>query len=137
MNTTEMAFIGYIAWYLFLLGWIAMLRGGLTASKQKAANSFRPDGSDVSEFSGRLCRAHANCYESFPYFGGILLFAMASDMMAITDSLALLMLAARIIQSSIHLHSTSIMAIQIRFVFFLGQFIIAIYWLVQLILNHY
>ena len=70
MAPTITALLVYILWMLLLLGMLAGLRTTLSLSGQKKANSFNPDGSDVSEFSNRLCRAHANCYESFPIFGG-------------------------------------------------------------------
>lgn len=83
----------------------------------KKANSFNPDGSDVSNFSNRLCRAHANCYEGFPIFGGLLLLAIASDTMAITNGLAYILIGARLGQSFIHLASTSVVAVFVRFGF--------------------
>ncbi|MEO0368279.1 MAG: hypothetical protein AAF197_05770 [Pseudomonadota bacterium] len=70
MNNTELALLIYIAWFLTLLGGIAVLRTWVTVIGKKAANSFSTSGDDVSPFSGRLCRAHANCYESFPFIGG-------------------------------------------------------------------
>ena len=59
MSASAIALVGYAAWMLFLVGIIAVLRGSLTLSGQRAANSFGVDGSDVSPFSNRLCRAHA------------------------------------------------------------------------------
>ena len=78
MSPSLLALLGYAAWTLVLLVGIGALRSGLTLSGQRAANSFRPDGSDVSEFSGRLSRAHANCYESLPAFAAIVLVAVVS-----------------------------------------------------------
>jgi uncharacterized MAPEG superfamily protein len=135
MNLTALALLGYIAWFLLLFGAIAILRTGLTLSGKRLANSFKPDGSDVSPFSSRLCRAHANCYESFPYIGGLMLFALATGAEEITNQLALVALSARILQSSIHMMSTSVRAVQIRFVFFLAQYLIGIFWTIKLILS--
>jgi uncharacterized MAPEG superfamily protein len=133
MTATALAVLGYSAWMLVLLLILGGLRTYLTLSGQKAANSFRPDGSDVSPFSGRLCRAHANCYEGFPIFGGLLLLALASGRSAATDPLALWFLAARIGQSTTHLISTSVQAVQVRFAFFLAQVVIAIWWVIALL----
>ncbi len=44
MNYTALALLGYIGWFLLLLGGIAVLRSGLTASGKRLANSFSPDG---------------------------------------------------------------------------------------------
>lgn len=132
MPQTELALLIYIAWTLLLLGAIACLRIGYTLTGKKRANSFRPDGYDVSPLSGRLCRAHANCYESFPFIGGLLLFTLSTDNTAISDGLALIVAISRIIQSSIHVLSTGVIAVQLRFVFFLVQYGIGAYWASQL-----
>ena len=124
MNASVIALLGYISWFLLLLGSIAVLRVSVSLTRGKAANSFRPDGSDVSPFSARLCGAHANGYESFPFMGGLLLLALATNNTAITDPLALIALASRIAQSSVNLVSTSVVAVQIRFAFFLVQFFV-------------
>ena len=133
MNPTALALLGYISWYLVLIAGIAVHRSYLTVSGQRAANSFKPEGSDVSAFSGRLCRAHANCYEGFPYVGGLLVLALVTDTTQITHSLALWVFAARVAQSVIHLISTSAMAVQVRFFFFLIQMVICFYWAFQLL----
>jgi len=132
MPATALAVVGYVAWMLCLLLILAGLRSYLTVSGARAANSFSPDGTDVSPFSGRLCRAHANCYESFPIIGGLLLVALATGHSRVTDPLALWLLLARVAQSTTHLISTSVVAVQIRFSFFLVQFVIAAWWVVAL-----
>ncbi|MBT6612786.1 MAG: MAPEG family protein, partial [Deltaproteobacteria bacterium] len=128
MNATAFAFAGYITWFLVLLGGIAVYRSALTVSGKREANSFKPHGEDVSDFSGRLCRAHANCYESFPIVGGLLILALVTNSTEITNSLALIVLACRVAQSTIHLFSTSAVAVQARFAFFLAQYVICFYW---------
>jgi len=126
MNNTSLALVGYISWFIVLLLAIGGIRIAATL-KGKAPNSFRPDGTDVSPLSVRLVRAHANCYESFPFFGGVLIAALATQNVAITDPLALIMLAARIGQSSMHVLSTSVMAVNVRFSLFLVQVLCALY----------
>ncbi|NNC96983.1 MAG: MAPEG family protein [Gammaproteobacteria bacterium] len=129
MSATTTALLGYILWMLILLVILAGLRSALTLSGKKMVNSFAPDGADAGDFSNRLCRAHANCYESFPIIGGILLFALASGQTGVTDGLAMIMLGARVAQSLTHLISTSAIAVYVRFGFFLVQIAIAAYWL--------
>lgn len=104
------------------------MRVGLALGGRKKPNSFAPDGADVSPFAHRLARAHANCYESFPFIGGLMLLALASGHADVTAPLALIALGARIVQSTVHLISTSVVAVQVRFLFFLVQFGIGIYW---------
>ena len=133
MNASVIALVIYVSWMILLLGMLGSLRAGLTLTGKRAANSFCPDGSDVSSFSARLCRTHANCYESFPIIGGLLLLAIATSSTGITDGLAYYLIAARILQSAVHLISTSIVAVQIRFAFFLVQIGIAVYWVLEFV----
>ena len=132
MSASHLALLGYAAWTLILLGGIAVLRSWVTFSGARAANSFAPTGDDVSPFSGRLCRAHANCYEFFPIFGGLLGVAALTQTTHLTDPLALWALAARVAQSGVHLASTSVSAVTLRFGFFLAQFVIAAWWAARL-----
>lgn len=128
MTATATALVGFILWYLLLYALLGGLRVGLALSGKKKPNSFAPDGTDVSPFAHRLARAHANCYESFPFVGGLMLLALATGNTAVTGPLALYVLGARIVQSSVHLISTSVAAVQVRFLFFLVQFGIGVYW---------
>jgi uncharacterized MAPEG superfamily protein len=132
MNASALALTGYVAWYLALLLALGGARATAVLTAHRAPNSFRPDGTDMSRFAARLTRAHANCYEGFPFFGGTLLVALATGSTAITDPLALVALACRIGQSTVHLISTSVIAVNIRFAFLLAQIGIVAYWLLKL-----
>ena len=134
MSATVLALIAYAGWTLALLGTIAVLRGALTLSRRRAANAFSVAGDDVSPFSGRLCRAHANCYENLPVFAALTLTAIATGHAEITDVLALWAVGARVAQSITHLTSTSARAVGVRFGFFFAQFIIEALWVVRLVL---
>lgn len=130
MSLTALALLGYIAWIILLLIVMEVLRSALVLAKRHAANSFANDGADVSPFAHRLARAHANCYESFPIVGGLLLLALATGQGAVTEPLAPALLAARVAQSCTHLISGSVLACQVRFAFFLVQLGIALRWVV-------
>jgi len=130
MNDTIIGLLGYITWILVLLVWLAVYRTLLVAKKQQAVNDFKADGSNSPAFGERLARAQGNCVESFAFIGGLMLLALATDSAAITNDLALLLLAARLGQSITHLISTSVLAVQMRFAFFLAQVGICFYWVV-------
>jgi len=130
MNDTLTSLIIYIAWMLAILMFLGGYRSLLTLTGKKAANGFSPGGDDVSPFSGRLCRAHANCYEFFPLAGGLLLAALATNNTAITNEYALYLVYARVLQSLVHMISTSVVAVYARFTFFLAQVGICIYWII-------
>jgi len=132
LSPSALALIGYVAWTLLLAIAIVTFRTGFVLSKKRAANAFAPSGEDVSPFSARLCRAHANCYENLPIFAALILLALVTDNAAITDSLACWVLAARVAQSVVHLISTSEMAVTLRAALFSVQLGIEAYWIVQL-----
>lgn len=134
MNFTALALTGYIAWFLVMLTTIVSIHTFLTVSGKRRANSFSPNGDDVSDFKLRLHRAHANTLEAMPYIAGLLLLALATDSTQITDQFAMPLLYARIMQSIIHLISTRQLAVYLRFTFLTIQLIICFYWVVQFIL---
>ena len=131
MTNTHIALLGYIGLFLLILLILAGLRTMLTLKGDKKANSFAPTGEDAGVFSQKLVRVQANMYEFFPVYGGVLLYAIATGQMAVTNSLALIFLGARVLQVLTHLVSTSVMAVQVRFFFFLVQFFIAGFWLLK------
>ena len=118
----------FIAWALLLLVLMEVLRSHLVLTGRTRSNEFKPDNSNVSPFMQRLARAHANCVESLPLFGGLLLVALVTGRTGVTDPLAPWLLGARVVQSSIHLASTSVVAVNARFAAFAVQMAIALYW---------
>jgi uncharacterized MAPEG superfamily protein len=128
-NTTASVLIALIAWTLFLLILMEGLRVRYLLNKSIVATDFRPDNSNLPPFMQRLARAHANCIESFPIIGGLLVVALITNRADITDGLAPTLLVARLLQSSIHLWSTSLLAVNLRFLAFVVQMAIAVYWL--------
>jgi len=127
-SPTAFALTGFIAWSLALLVLMEVIRAKLVLTKEVAANGFTPDNAHQSPFMQRLARAHANCIEGLPIFGGLMLVALVSGRTAITDPLALVLLGARLVQSSIHLASLSSAAVTLRFTAFSVQMGIAVYW---------
>ncbi|MES0016796.1 MAPEG family protein, partial [Mesorhizobium sp. M0036] len=61
-------------------------------------------------------------------FGGLLGVAIIISKTDVTDPLASTMLGARIVQSVIHLVSTSQLAVSLRFTAFAVQMVIGAYW---------
>lgn len=117
-----------IAWALALLVLMEVLRSYLVVSGKVRSNEFNPENSNLSPFMQRLARAHANCLEGLPVFGGLLVVALVTGRTEVTDPLAPWLLGARVVQSTIHLASLSIIAVNARFTAFAVQIAIAIYW---------
>ena len=134
MNPTLTALTGFVGWSLFLLVLMELIRSKLVITKAIPANGFKPDNSNLSPFMQRLARAHANCVEGLPIFGGLMLIAVVSGRSAVTDPLAYAFLAARILQSIIHLSSLSALAVTLRFSAFAVQMGIGVYWAVRLVM---
>ncbi len=132
LSFSALAVLLYSAWALALLTCIVLLRVSLVASRKRAPDSFAVSGEDVSPFSGRLCRAHANCYENLPAAAGILMVAIVSGHSSATDPLALWFVAARICQSLAHLVSTGTAGVSIRFAFLVLQVVIQWIWIIKL-----
>jgi uncharacterized MAPEG superfamily protein len=132
MNLTSLILLLYIAWILVLLVAIATHRSFLTLVGKRAANSFNPDGSDVSPAGHRLVRVHANCLEGFPIYGGLMLVAMLTKQTALLDGTVVVWFVARMGQSITHLFSTHPTAVIVRFSFFSVQVGLAFWWLLQL-----
>ena len=135
MSATGYALLGFVTWSLLLLIWMEILRTHLVVSGRIPANGFTPDNAGLSPFLQRLARAHANCIEGLPIFGGLMALAMMSSRTSITDPLAYCFLAARLVQSAIHMVSTSPNAVKARFSAFAVQMIIGLYWAVKLLIS--
>lgn len=74
---STIALTGFITWALLLLVLMEVMRTQLVLRGKVPANGFTPDNANLSPFMQRLARAHANCVESLPVFGGLLLVAIA------------------------------------------------------------
>lgn len=132
-STSAIALLGFVAWTLLLLLLMELARVRLVMATRFDPRQFRPDNANLSPFMQRLARAHANCVEGFPVFGGLLLVALATGQAAVTDPLALFFLGARLVQSTIHLGSVGAAAVNARFFAFAIQVLIAVYWAFQLL----
>jgi uncharacterized MAPEG superfamily protein len=127
-NASTISLTLLIAWTLALLILMEVLRSRLVLTGRMAGRELRPDNANLSPFMQRLARAHANCIEGLPVFGGLLAVAIMTDRTDVTNGLAYVLVAARVIQSTIHLISTSETAVTLRFLVFVVQLAIAVYW---------
>lgn len=115
--------VGFVAWTLVLLVGLATVRVGAVLAGRAAPTDFPsgvPHGSDAN---WRLNRAHLNCIENLPLFASVVAVATFAGLkLPILDTLAQVYLGARIGQSVTHLASGGVVAINVRFTFFLIQF---------------
>jgi len=134
VSATLLSLLGFLSWTLALLVLMEIIRAKLVLSGEVPANGFTPDNAGQSPFMQRLARAHANCLEGLPLFGGFMLLAIVAGRSQVTDPLAYVLLVARIAQSIIHLISVSPAAVTWRFGAFVVQVGVAVYWAFQLLI---
>ena len=94
---TAYVLTAFIAWSLALLVLMEVMRSKMVLTREVSANGFVPENSNLSPFMQRLARAHANCLEGLPIFGGLMLVALVTRRSAVTDPLAVVLLGARIV----------------------------------------
>lgn len=134
MSPSLFAAVLYAALTLSLLLAIGVMRARLVITRRRSADNFSPAGDDVSPFSGRLCRAHANCCENLPVFAVLIAVAYFTGHAGITDGTALWVLAARLSQTTAHLVSGRPRAIRWRFRFMVMQIVLQATWVARLLL---
>lgn len=132
-SSSAIALTGFIAWALLLLVLMEVIRTQLVLRGKVSPDGFRPDNANLSPFMQRLARAHANCIEGLPIFGGLLLVAIATDRAQVTDPLAYVLLGSRIVQSLLHLASLRPSVVTARFGAFAVQMAIGVYWAIALL----
>ena len=132
MDNSYWLILGFALLMFILLLVIAAVRMTAIYRKQHGFY-FKSDGTDVSPLAHRICRAHANCYENLPIVTAVVLVAAMTNNLSITNPLALYFLGFRVAQSLIHVISISSNAIILRFLCFLVQAGILLYWFIRLI----
>lgn len=124
MTTPLYCLMGFVFWTVFLVGSIGIARVKQVAAGKAAPNSFtagQPHGTDAY---WRLNRAHLNCVENLPLFAAVVL---TGHVTGLTDgsfaTMAQVYVAARVAQSTIHVASGSLNAVNARFACFLVQIV--------------
>jgi uncharacterized MAPEG superfamily protein len=135
MSHSILALVCFAAWTMLMAFVMVNHRVFYVLTGRRKINTFTPDGAAVSAFQARACRVHANCYENLPVFASLVLGAAVAGKGAITDPLAMIAFYARVVQSSVHLMSTSEIAVSIRATFWTVQMLIMLWWAWRLLLG--
>lgn len=116
--------LGFAAWTIVLLtATIGVYRWSLILAGRVPVNGFRADQPEGADWYKRSMRAHANCIENLPVFGAIVLALHVSATSGpVVDAASIGVLAARVMQSLVHvcLPQTSAV-VAVRFSFLLVQ----------------
>ncbi|MEJ2760035.1 MAG: MAPEG family protein [Gammaproteobacteria bacterium] len=129
--------LGFALWTLFLLfTTIGVYRWTRILTGRVPIREFRADKVEGKDWYKRAMRAHANCVENLPVFGAIVfLLYVTGTGSALVDGLCITVMAARVIQSSIHVSVPQTnTAVSVRFTFFVIQ-IICVMWLSLIIIT--
>lgn len=134
MHTPLLCLLGFVSWTLLVanLGVVAV-RVAAIASGTAPADGFPADVPHGSDRYRRTMRAHLNCVENLPLFAAVVLTGTlvhaGSPRM---DALALTYLAARVLQSLIHVASGARTAINARFTCHVIQ-LVCLGWMTALV----
>jgi uncharacterized MAPEG superfamily protein len=123
--------LAFAGWTLaVLLAGVGIYRWSLILTGRAQLVSFPGDAPHGAEAYRRAVRAHANCIESLPVFGAIVLVpAVAHLSPAHFGALAVATVVARVLQSLIHmLLATSNWMVGARFACFLAQ-VVTMIWM--------
>ena len=135
MSRSILALVCFAGWTMVTALVMVGHRLSFILTGQRRINTFPADGVAVSPFQARACRVHANCYEYLPVFASLVLGAAVAGRGAVTDPLAMIAVYARIVQSTVHLISTSEIAVAIRATFWTVQMLIMLWWTWRLLLG--
>ncbi len=117
---------GFAMWTLIvLLGSVGVYRWSRILTGKVAIKEFRADKVVGDDWYLRAMRAHANCIENLPVFTVIVFVSFVSGVSSTNlDIMAVGVLVARILQSTIHIAVTPTNTIVlVRFIFYLVQVI--------------
>lgn len=137
MSIPVWAALTFAMWTITVLALgVGVHRWSLIFAAKAELKSFPADEPHGSPFYRRAMRAHANCVENLPVFAAIVVAGQASGARSpALDALSVVVIAARVLQTSAHLASGSNAAIAVRFAFFATQ-LAAFMWMGALVALH-
>jgi len=126
MNIPQWTLLGFASWTLLLLmATVGVYRWGNILFAKAAIASFPHDAPEGAGWYQRGTRAHANCIENLPVFGAIVYLITAIGLEGpLVDALCIATLAARIVQSCVHIsHVQTNAFVAVRFSFYSVQLV--------------
>src|SRR5690606_1405406 len=97
-----LAFAGWTVFTLFVT--VGYYRWSRILTGRTDIKDFRADQVEGTDFYKRSMRAHANCVENLPVYASIVVVATAAGVSSpVLDDLALVVIAARVVHTLVHL----------------------------------
>jgi uncharacterized MAPEG superfamily protein len=124
VTTPVLALLGFAVWTLLVLfGSVGVYRWSRILFAGARLTDFPADAPEGADWYKRAMRAHANCVENLPVFAAIVVAIVATGVASpALDALALVVVAARVCQSLVHVALPQTQpVIAVRFVFFFAQ----------------
>jgi len=129
------ALVGFACWAILLVLALGTWRTVLIMRGKARANSFTSGTPHGTDAYWRINRAHLNTVENLPIFATIVLSGwVVGQETATFNHLAVIVIAARIVQSLIHIASGSAIAVTFRFLAFAVQLVCEI-WMAALVMH--
>jgi len=119
-----LALLAFAVWTLLVLfGSVGVYRWSRILSGRARLTDFPADAPEGADWYKRAMRAHANCVENLPVFTALVVVILATGSKSpLLDALAVVVVAARVCQSLVHVGLPQSQAvIAVRFSFFLVQ----------------
>ena len=135
MSVPVWMLLGFAAWtVLLLVATVGIYRWSRILTGTSRIASFRAGQIEGADWYQRGTRAHANCIENLPVFGAIVLALQLGNVGGtLVDGLSVAILAARIVQSLVHVCFVQTdPVVSVRFSFFSVQ-LISFIWLIVII----
>ena len=130
--------LAFASWtVLTLLGSIGVYRWSRILTGRAQLSEFPADRPHGADWYRRAIRAHANCVENLPVYDALVVLIMFTGISGrMLDYIAITILVARILQTSVHIgFSETNVAVGTRFAFFFVQLICFILMGVIIALN--
>lgn len=110
---------------LVLIGSVGVYRWSRVLTGRQAIRTFRSDKVEGADWYRRAMNAHRNCVENIGVFAAIALVAWVAGVRGgIIDSLAIVLMIARVAQSLTHIvFEETNLSVAFRFAFFFVQFV--------------
>jgi len=134
--TLHWALLGFAGWTLsILLFGIGLERWSRILTGRAQLTDFPADQAHGSPRYRRIVRAHANTLETLPVFTAIVVVAtVANAVTPVMNTLAVVLIAARVGQSVVHIVFTETnLAIGVRFSFFFTQIVVMVWMGIEIV----
>jgi uncharacterized MAPEG superfamily protein len=105
MTTPILVLMAFAGWTLLtLFGTVGFYRWSRILTGRQSIADWRADVPQGCEWYQRAMRAHMNCVENLPVYAAIVVALMATGLRSpIIDNLALVLLASRMAQTTVHI----------------------------------